>query len=170
MATYRIKKFRNGNAVSFYATHKFFSTLADAQAELLAIYNNCSDDMYADDWAEAESKERETGAWLDKVNGEVIGFECDYNYVSYSIVEYHTFTVYYCDGANEEAYCRTSFSQEGAENYIWREMKDVTKVDAEHPCTDDVFTSAAVACYRVYKDMDDEPEMVYESDYFYTND
>ena len=169
---YRIEKNQNGNAVDFYATHEFFATLADAQAELLAIYNNyCSDDMYAEDWAEAESKERETGAWLDKVNGEVMGF--DYDGYSYNIVEYHTYDVYYCDDVNEPANLKTFLSQEAAEDYIWEEMRDVTKVDAEHPCTDDIFASSSVACYRVYMDesLYDEPQApVYESYYFYTND
>ena len=169
---YRIEKSQNGNAVDYYATRKSFATLADAQAELLAIYNNhCSDDMYAEDWAEAESKERETGAWLDKANGEVMGF--DYDDYSYNIVEYHTYTVYYCDDVNEQVSLETFFSREDAENYICEEMKDATRVDAEHPCTDDVFSSSAVACYRIYMDesLYDEPQApVYESDYFYTND
>ena len=171
---YRIEKTQNGNAVDFYATHEFFATLADAQAELLAIYNNyCSDDMSAENWAEAESKERETGAWLDKANGEVMGFEYDNNRVSYAIVEYHTYDVYYCDDINEPANLKTFLLQEAAEEYIWEEMRDVTRVDAEHPCTDDVFASSSVACYRVYMDesLYDEPQApVYESDYFYTND
>lgn len=83
---YKIEKFHNGEEVSFYANYASF-TLAEAQEELRLIYNNCcGDDMYAEDWAEAESKERETGAWLHTTDGEVTGFS--YDTMEYRITPY----------------------------------------------------------------------------------
>lgn len=174
--TYRIEKSHHGKVVNQFASanRDFYtsSSLRIAQDELFDIYTE-EVPTFAESWMEAEinNAKGKTTADITYNNGNVMGF--DYDGYSYNIVEYHTYAVYYCDDVNEQANLETFLSQGAAEDYIWKEMKDVTKVDAEHPCTDDVFASSAVACYRVYMDesLYDEPQApVYESVYFYTND
>ena len=142
-----------------------------AQDELFRIYTE-EVPTFAESWREAQinNAKGRTTAEITYENDNVMGF--DYDGYSYNIVEHHTYTVYYCDGVNVDTKLETFLSRKNAENYIWREMRDTTRVDAENPCTEDVFSSAAVACYRVYEDecLYDEPQApVYQSDYFYIN-
>lgn len=171
---YRIEESRNGKVINQFSGSRHFTTTASlekAQDELLNIYNTVAGDVFAESWQEAASfGPDETSAEPTYINGDVMGFIVERGLRSFDIVEHHTYDVYYCDDVNDPVNLDTCLSLENAENYIRQEMRDVTCVDYDHVCTDDVFSSASVACYRVYKDMDGEPEMVYESDYFYTDD
>lgn len=175
---YRIEESRNGKVINQFSGSRHFTTTASlekAQDELLNIYNTVAGDVFAESWQEAASfGPDETSAEPTYINGDVMGFTVERGLRSFDIVEHHTYDVYYCDDVSDPANLDTFLSLENATNYIRQEMRDATRVDAEHPCTDDVFTSAAVACYRVYKDdsrLYDEPQApVYESDYFYTNE
>ena len=68
-------------------------------------------------------------------------------------------------------------SIEEAKEWIASETKGLVKVDDEHNCSDDVFHSAKVCHYNVFvgdmvKVVNGEPNLnvVYQSDYYYSND
>ena len=85
--------------------------------------------------------------------------------------------IYYNDGVNPSECVHTCSTIEEAEVWISEQLKGYTKIDAEHPCSDDVYESSRTAKYEVY---DGDPiitkengetesfDSVYESPYFYT--
>ena len=82
--------------------------------------------------------------------------------------------IYFNDGVQPSTCVRTCRTIEEAKEWIKEQLKGYTMVDDNHPCTDDVIASSRTAEYMVF---DCEPfvagapfygQLIYESDYFYT--
>ena len=88
------------------------------------------------------------------------------------------FNIYYEDAVNPSECLHTCDSLEDAKDWISHELNGYTMVDADHPCSEDVYYTSATAKYQVY---DGDPvilrddgyeefhDPVYESPYFYTD-
>ena len=85
--------------------------------------------------------------------------------------------IYYNDGVQPSTCVRTCRTLEEAKKWISEQLKGYTMVDDIHPCSDDVIASSKTAEFMVFDGepfaigVDGEPyfrELVYESDYFYT--
>lgn len=90
------------------------------------------------------------------------------------------FNVYYNDGVNNLARIGSYYSLEDAKRYALSRLGRRTHVDDDHPCDDDTFRSARVACFQVYQGepirVDTENgviatanDPVYQTAYFYTD-
>lgn len=87
------------------------------------------------------------------------------------------YNIYFNDGVNAASILKTTDTFDAAKDYVEKYINEHVKVDEEHPCSEDVFSSAKTALLQVY---DGEPismekgeailkEPVYESATFYTD-
>ncbi len=86
--------------------------------------------------------------------------------------------IYYNDGVNPSECVHTCNTLEDAKEWVNKQLKGYTMVDADHRCTEEDYQSSRTALYRVFDgepitlDEDGEPtlaEPIYESNYFYTD-
>lgn len=85
--------------------------------------------------------------------------------------------IYFNDGVQPSTCVNKCRTLEEAKCWVDKQIQGYTMVDDTHPCTDDVIASSKTGEYMVF---DGEPfaigvdgrpyfgELVYESDYFYT--
>lgn len=85
--------------------------------------------------------------------------------------------IYFVDGVQTCVCVHTCSTLAEAKNWVNKQLKGYTMVDADHPCTKDVFQSSKTALYLVFDGEpliigeDEEPtiaEPIFKSDYFYT--
>ena len=86
--------------------------------------------------------------------------------------------IYYNDGVQPSTCVNKCRTLEEAKSWVNKQLKGFTMVDDIHPCTDDVIASSKTAEYMIFDGEpfaigeDGEPcfgELVYVSDYFYTD-
>lgn len=91
------------------------------------------------------------------------------------------YNIYFNDDVNSMALVANENSFEDAKAWVDEDLNNRVMLDEDHPCSDDVYSSAAVAHYEIYKgepgiikgEPDDAEaeynEPVYISEEFYVN-
>lgn len=101
----------------------------------------------------------------------------DDNGCCYVLPRHGCYHIYLIRHNSDNVHVYDADSLEEAKKWIDEETKGLVKLDEEHNCSDDVFQSAKVCHYDVFlgdmvKVVDGEPNLnvVYQSDYYYSND
>lgn len=75
--------------------------------------------------------------------------------------------IYYEDGVQPSVCVHTCSTLKEAKNWVNKQLKGYTMIDADHPCTKDDYQSSKTALYQVFDEEPNFAELVFESDYFY---